>query len=191
MKFTRLPTINDVFTRIYFIITAIFLIIMLSAPFVFGQELGKPRHIGTNRDWQVFIAEDPLECWAFSLPRQQINTRDGLPIQVVRSESRMTVLFRPDMNVYGEVSYTGGYPYELNHEAKVTIDRKTFTLFTSGEWAFTFADDQDTAMVEAMKAGSTAIVTGRSERGTDTRDSISLLGFTAAFERIEQLCPRS
>jgi len=39
-----------------------------------------------------------------------------------------------------------------------------------------------------MKAGSSAIVTGRSARGTVTKDTFSLLGFTAALEEAATRC---
>mgnify|MGYP000007867722 FL=1 len=40
-----------------------------------------------------------------------------------------------------------------------------------------------------MKRGSSAIITGVSKRGTKTRDTISLMGFTAALEDAEKRCP--
>ena len=39
-----------------------------------------------------------------------------------------------------------------------------------------------------MKAGSEAILTGQSGRGTVTRDTFSLLGFTAAVEEAASRC---
>jgi len=39
-----------------------------------------------------------------------------------------------------------------------------------------------------MKRGATAVVTGISKRGTITKDTFSLLGFTAALEDVEKRC---
>ncbi|MEL6597855.1 MAG: invasion associated locus B family protein, partial [Pseudomonadota bacterium] len=43
-------------------------------------------------------------------------------------------------------------------------------------------------LVAAMKRGAEAVVTGRSGRGTTTKDTFSLLGFTAAVEDAEARC---
>jgi len=43
-------------------------------------------------------------------------------------------------------------------------------------------------MVTAMKRGASAIITGVSGRGTVTKDTFSLLGFTAAVEDAEKRC---
>ena len=39
-----------------------------------------------------------------------------------------------------------------------------------------------------MKAGANAVLTARSSRGTQTQDTFSLLGFTAAVEEAENRC---
>ena len=39
-----------------------------------------------------------------------------------------------------------------------------------------------------MKRGTEAVLTARSERGTQTKDTFSLLGFTAAIEDAEKRC---
>ena len=46
----------------------------------------------------------------------------------------------------------------------------------------------DSKIVTAMKRGADAIVTGVSSRGTQTKDTFSLLGFTAAVEDAEGRC---
>ena len=70
----------------------------------------------------------------------------------------------------------------------IEIDDATFELFTEGEhaWLPTPADDQK--IITAMKRGSEALVTGRSARNGVTKDTFSLLGFTAAIEDAEARC---
>ncbi|MEX0339706.1 MAG: invasion associated locus B family protein, partial [Arenibacterium sp.] len=43
-------------------------------------------------------------------------------------------------------------------------------------------------IITAMKRGASAILTARSSRGTQTKDTFSLLGFTAALEDAETRC---
>ena len=40
-----------------------------------------------------------------------------------------------------------------------------------------------------MKIGVKAVITGISKRGTQTKDTISLIGFTAALQDAEKRCP--
>ena len=53
-------------------------------------------------------------------------------------------------------------------------------------WAPT--DEVDKKMIQAMKRGAKATLTGRSSRGTKTEDTFSLKGFTAAVEDASKRC---
>ena len=64
------------------------------------------------------------------------------------------------------------------------------TLFTDDEWAWPETPEEDAGIVEAFRRGSEAVLTGRSERGTVTRDTFSLLGFTSSLEEAQRLCAR-
>ena len=63
-----------------------------------------------------------------------------------------------------------------------------FELFTEGEWAWPASPQDDAKIITAMKRGATAVLTARSARGTITKDTFSLLGFTAAVEDAEKRC---
>ncbi|MGB0497671.1 MAG: invasion associated locus B family protein [Rubricella sp.] len=140
-------------------------------------------------DWSVFQTTGGTpECWIVSAPTEQVARRGGNTVEVRRGEIRMMVSFRPSQNVAGEVSYTGGYPYRADGAVQMQIENRTFELFTDGEWAWpaTPAIDQD--IIAAMRAGREAIVTGVSSRGTTTIDTISAIGFTAAFNDAQGRC---
>ena len=53
-------------------------------------------------------------------------------------------------------------------------------------WPATPADDQK--IVTAIKRGADAVITARSSRGTQTKDTFSLLGATAMIEEAEKRC---
>ena len=57
---------------------------------------------------------------------------------------------------------------------------------TMASWPASAADD--VKIITAMKRGTDAVLTARSARGTQTKDSFSLLGFTAAIEDGEKRC---
>jgi hypothetical protein len=107
---------------------------------------------------------------------------------VNRGETLLFVFYRPSQGVNGQVTFTGGYPFAGGSTVTMDIDGTEFQLFTEGEWAWPATPEDDNRIVAAMKLGATAIMTGVSGRGTTTRDTFSLLGFTAAVEEAQRRC---
>ena len=105
-----------------------------------------------------------------------------------RGDILLFVTHRPGADVSGEVAFTGGYPFAEGSTVSLEIGDARFELFTEGEWAWPASEGDDAKITTAMKRGSLAIVTARSSRGTQTRDTFSLLGFTAAIEEAEARC---
>ncbi|MBE0412277.1 invasion associated locus B family protein [Yoonia sp.] len=144
--------------------------------------------VAANTDWSVFVETNPNECWAVSAPKETLNTRDGAPVDVRRGDIRLIVFYRPAQNVAGQVMFAGGYPFASGSTVSVDIGGTTFQMFTENETAWPAGAEEDSRIVEAMKRGADAVVTGRSGRGTQTQDTFSLLGFTAAVEEAASRC---
>jgi Invasion associated locus B (IalB) protein len=144
--------------------------------------------VAVKTDWSVFTEESPKECWGVSAPKETVNSRDGKPVSVQRSEIRLFVTFRPGTGAAGEVSFTGGYPFAKGSTVNVTIDGDSFELFTDGEWAWPGSTTDDAAILASLKKGSTAVVSAKSGKGTKTVDTFSLRGFTAAMAEAETRC---
>ncbi len=144
--------------------------------------------VAAKTDWSVFIDEDPKMCWGVTAPEESRNTRDGRTVSVSRGEILLFVTFRPEDEVKGEISFTGGYPFADGSTVTMKIDDTTYELFTEGEWAWTPTESDDAKLLTSLKRGTQAVVTGLSARGTTTEDTFSLLGFTAAFEETEARC---
>lgn len=142
--------------------------------------------VAVTSDWNVFTEEEPKECWGVTVPRETVNTRDGQPVQARRGDILLFVTFRPGRP--GEISFTGGYPFANGSTVAMNVDGTSFELFTDGEWAWPASPEQDAQLLAAMKAGTTAVLTARSERGTQTQDTFSLRGFTAAMTEAETRC---
>jgi len=143
--------------------------------------------VAANTDWSVFVEESPKECWGVSKPKEMVNTRGGQVVAVRRGEVLLFVSYRPGNSGKGEVSFTGGYPFQSDSTVALTIGGQTFQLFTDGEWAWASPDD-DPKIIDAMKRGADAVAVGISGRGTRTEDTFSLLGFTAAVEDAAKRC---
>ncbi len=154
---------------------------------VFAQEQTDNR-VGANTDWSVFEETDPRECFAVSAPTEQVNTRDGNVVTVNRGETRLFVFYRPSEGVRGQVTFTGGYPFAGGSTVTAEIGGTEYQLFTEGEWAWPATPEDDARIVAAMRAGAAAVLTGVSGRGTTTRDTFSLLGFTASVEDAAARC---
>ena len=144
--------------------------------------------VDVKSDWSVFTDESPKECWGVTAPKSTAATRDGTEVTVRRGEIQLFVTFRPGAGAAGEVSYTGGYPFAEKSTVTVAIDGTVYELFTKDEWAWSATPDADAQLLAAMKKGAEAVVTARSGRGTQTADTFSLRGFTAAMTEAEKRC---
>lgn len=153
-----------------------------------GAQQESTNRVAANTDWSVFVESDPTECWGVSAPKETVNTRDGRVVAVRRGEILLFVFYRPGAEVQGQVTFTGGYPFAPGSTVNMRIGDASFELFTDGEWAWPASASDDAAIVAAMKRGASAVLTARSARGTQTQDTFSLLGFTAAVEDAEARC---
>lgn len=144
--------------------------------------------VAAKTDWSVFVEENPKECWGVSVPTETVNTRDGRVVAANRGQILLMVFYRPNSGASGQVAFTGGYPFNDGSQVTVNISGNEFSLFTDGEWAWPASPADDAKIVSAMKRGADAVVTGVSSRGTTTKDTFSLLGFTAAVEDAEKRC---
>ncbi|WP_454270219.1 hypothetical protein [Roseovarius sp. MBR-51] len=144
--------------------------------------------VATSTAWSVFEDNDPRECWAVSAPTESVNTKDGRVVAVRRGDVLLMTFFRPGAGVQGQITFTGGYPFAGGSTVNLNIGGSQFELFTEGEWAWPASSDDDAKVLAAMKRGADAVLTARSGRGTVTKDTFSLLGYTAAVEEAEKRC---
>ena len=168
------------------LVTSLLLVYLAAAPGAWGQ--GKS--IGTFGDWNAFRdTEDgrPL-CYIGSTPKSARGDYTS------RGEVYVLVTLRPAEKPHGVVSIEAGYPYSDDGTVEVDIDGEArFDLFTRNRedgkgdaWANT--DEDDEALIVAMKAGRQMVVKGTSKRGTLTTDTYSLSGFTRAHRAMEDAC---
>ena len=155
------------------------------ATFAAAQE--STNQVAVKTDWSVFTEESPKECWGVSSPKETVNTRDGAPVSVRRGDILLFVTFRPGGGG-GEISFSGGYPFATGSTVKVDIEGTTFDMVTEGEWAWTVDETSNASVLAALKGGTTAILSAASGKGTQTKDTFSLRGFTAAMEEAETRC---
>ena len=79
--------------------------------------------------------------------------------------------------------------YKKGSNVVVKIGTTAFNnLFTNGDNAWAPDTSTDKKLVEAMKRGQRMIVEGTSSRGTKTKDTYSLAGFSNAYKAISAKC---
>lgn len=157
----------------------------LAAP-AMAQE--SSNRVAAQTDWSAFDDDDPRVCWAVTAPKETVNTRDGREVSVRRGDILLFVSHFPDNGEMGAVSFTGGYPFAEGSTVSLEVGETTFELFTDGEFAWPATPEDDARIVVALKRGTEAVLTGRSSRGTTTRDTFSLLGATAMIEAAQSNC---
>jgi hypothetical protein len=142
--------------------------------------------IGEHNYWIAWEDTDAAGkvCYISSQP-QSVD-----PTNVTRSPIYFTVTHRLGSGKRNEVATIIGYPFQPGAPASATIDGRSYPMVTDqaseAGWLASVADEP--AFVEAMKAGSTLIVRGTSTRGTNTTDTYSLSGVTAAMADIDRAC---
>ncbi len=163
----------------------------VSGATAFAQDESSNR-VAAKTDWSVFVESDPTSCWSVSSPKETVNTRDGRVVAVRRSDILLFVSYIPSQGAKGQISFTGGYPFAPGSQVALEISGQTFQLFTdaatSKEMAWAPSEADDTKIVTAMKRGAEAILTAQSAKGTTTKDTFSLLGFTAALDEAANRC---
>lgn len=163
-----------------------------------AQETSTNR-VAAETDWSVFVESNPTSCWAVSTFKESVNTKDGRVVSVRRGETLLFVSYIPSAGVNGQVSFTGGYDFDDNLQPTIEIGDATFRLQTvakddastpqaEDEMAWASSAEDDAKIIAAMKRGANAVVSARSSRGTSTKDTFSLLGFTAAVEEAQKRC---
>ena len=155
-----------------------------------GEEFG---------DWQIYqsVSDCPRkECGARSSPTNTTNTRNGRNVQVRRGAIRLFVTATSQSSADSAlVSFNSGYPFADDSDVSAKIDNSAEFTFQIGqedahaEWAWPLPADDD-RLVDAMKKGNTIVMSGISGRGTRTRDTFSLKGFTAALKNAVEQCSK-
>jgi len=162
-------------------------VLALSAVFTVLVTVGASaadKKLGRFNVWSAmtFDEDNAVVCMMWSQPEKAEGD------YTKRGEVFVFITHRPDDGEVNKVSFETGYTFKEKSEVKVTIDGERYTLDTQGSTAWSKDDKDDRRMVKAMRAGSTMIMEGVSSRGTETRDTYSLSGFSAAHNAINKAC---
>lgn len=143
-----------------------------------------PSKTGTYGVWSAYTSneEKGSVCYMAATPKSAKGAYKK------RDDVFALVTHRPAEDSYHVFTYIAGYSYKSGSEVTVTIDGRSFVLFTKDNTAWTPTKESDRLIVDALRKGSTMVVKGVSARGTKTTDSFSLKGSGDAYKAISQAC---
>ena len=142
------------------------------------------KSIGKYKDWESFILskEGNKTCFAQSKPVVRA------PKKLKRDPSRLFVSFRPGENIKNEVSVTNGYEFKLKAPVSAKSGKKSYDLFSKGRFAWVVDNQDEAKLISTMKKASRLMIIGNSEKGTQTTDHYSMMGFTKAYNSAKKSC---
>ena len=162
----------------YFIILFIF--------FTFNNQViaEEVKKIGKFKDWETIVIKNDtnLVCFAQSKPVLQSP-------KSYKREARLFVTFRPNEKIANEISMTAGY--EFNNENSITAKSGKYKYkFDIAQENFAWMADNkmEKKMINTMKKGSRIMISGYNQKGSQTIDHYSLLGFTKAYGAAKKNC---
>ena len=158
-----------------------FIVILISFSARSAEDL---KSIGKFKDWETFTVteNDNKICFAQSIPILRA------PKKFERNPSRLFISFRPTEGIKDEVSATSGYTFQKEKIVKAKTGKKTYDFFSREEFAWIIDTEEEQRFIKAMKKASRVMIIGRTEKGKQTIDHYSLMGFTKAYDAAKKNC---
>ena len=161
-------------------------LILISFIFFISPSYGEDnlKSIGKFKDWESFVLsqEGAKTCFAQSIPVVRA------PKKIKRNPSRLFVSFRPAEKIKNEISVTNGYEFKLKSPVKAKSGKKSYDLFSKGQFAWVGDSDDEKKLISTMKKASRLMIIGNSDKGEQTTDHYSMMGFTKAYNTAKKSC---
>ena len=161
-----------------------FIILILVSLFAVSVNSQEVKKVGKFKDWETIIITEQTEkvCFAQSVPVLQAPKSNP-------REARMFVSFRPAEKINDEISVTGGYEFNNQNSIIATSGKSKYKFDIAQEGFAWIADNKlENKMIKTMKKGSRIMITGHNQKGSQTIDHYSLLGFTKAYNAAKTSC---
>ena len=162
-----------------FLLSTFILIISLSK--TFAEDLKK---VGKFKDWEVLVISETSGkvCFAQSIPVLQAPKKD-------KRDARLFVTFRPSEKIRDEISASPGYEFNKKNSVIATSGKNKIKFDIVQQGFAWIADNKiEKKIVRIMKKGSRIMITGYNQKGSQTIDHYSLLGFTKAYNTVKKAC---
>ena len=142
------------------------------------------KKIGKFKDWEtmVFSEQSGKVCFAQSSPVIQAPKKN-------KRDAKLFVTFRPGEKVQDEISTSSGYEFNKNNSVTASSGKNKIKFDIKQQGFAWIADNKiEKKMIKIMKKGSRIMIIGYNEKGSQTIDHYSLLGFTKAYNTAKKAC---
>ena len=142
------------------------------------------KSIGKFKEWESFVLsqEGSKICFAQSKPVIRA------PKKLKREPSRLFVSFRPSENIKNEISVTNGYEFKPKAPVEAKSGKKSYDLFSKGRFAWVVDNKDEAKLIVTMKKASRLMIIGNTDKGDQTTDHYSMMGFTKAYKTAKKSC---
>ena len=161
-----------------------FIFIIFLTTFANQVNAEEVKKMGTHKDWETYIVKSNSGkvCFAQSKPVLQA------PKKNIR-DARLFVSFRPAENITNEISITSGYEYNNKNSISAVSGKNKYKFdIVQESFAWMTSNKLEKKMIKTMQKGSRIMVTGYNQKGSQTIDHYSLLGFTKAYKATKANC---
>ena len=162
-----------------------YLIILIFFSIFHNQAIAEEiKKIGKFKDWETMVVKKDTKLVCFAQSKPVLQAPKSNP-----REARLFVSFRPNEKISDEISITAGY--EFNTKNSITAKSGKYKyIFDIAQERFAWITDnkQEKKMIRTMKKGSRIMITGYNQKGSQTIDHYSLLGFTKAYSTAKKKC---
>jgi hypothetical protein len=167
------------------IIKKIILLSIIISMFCVSETVAEDlKKIGKFKDWEVMVMSEASNkvCFAQSTPVLQAPKNN-------KRDARLFITFRPSEKISNEISATAGYEFNKKNSVLATSGNNKFKFDIKQQgFAWMTSNKKEKIMVKVMKKGSRIMVTGYNDKGSQTIDHYSLLGFTKAYDTAKKAC---
>ena len=148
----------------------------------YGEE--NLKSTGKYKDWESFVLSQNGNkiCFAQSIPVVRA------PKKLKREPSRLFVSFRPTENIKNEISVTNGYEFKIKAPVTAKSGKKSYDLFSKGKFAWVVDSNDEKKLIVTMKKASRLMIIGSTQKGDQTTDHYSMMGFTKAYNTAKKSC---
>ena len=161
-----------------------FIIIIFVTTFISQVNAEEVKKMGTHKDWDTYVINSDTHkvCFAQSKPVLQAPKKS-------QRDARLFITFRPGEKITNEISITAGYEFNTKNSITATSGKNKYKFDLAQEGFAWMTDNKlESKMVKTMKKGSRIMITGFNQKGSQTIDHYSLLGFTKAYNATKANC---
>ena len=158
--------------------------VLITIFFINCAQANDLKSLGKFKDWESFllVQEGNKICYAQSTPVVRA------PKKLKRDGSRLFVSFRPSEKIKNEISVTNGYEFKIKAPVTAKSGKKNYDLFSKGRFAWVVDNEDEVKLIATMKKASRLMIIGNTDKGEQTTDHYSMMGFTKAYNTAKKSC---